>query len=83
MGSLSLLQGIFLTQGSNQGLLHCRKTQLSYQGSPGRVDKEKKGLEDGEDEAGGGCGMELIQSCVCLGVKQETYSITQTKAHGN
>ena len=24
MGSLSLLQGIFLTQVSNQGLLHCR-----------------------------------------------------------
>ena len=47
------------------------------------MDKEKKGFEDGEDEAGGGCGMELIQSCVCLGVKQETYSITQTKAHGN
>ena len=33
-GSLSLLQGIFLTQGSNQGLLHCRWIlyQLSYQG---------------------------------------------------
>ena len=36
MGSLSLLQGIFLTQESNQGLLHCRQIlyQLSYQGSP-------------------------------------------------
>ena len=34
MGSLSLLQGIFLTQGSNWGLLHCRQIlyQLSYQG---------------------------------------------------
>ena len=32
MGSLSLLQGIFLTQESNQGLLHCRWIlyQLSY-----------------------------------------------------
>ena len=32
----SLLQGIFLTQGSNLGLLHCRQilSQLSYQGSP-------------------------------------------------
>ena len=29
MGSLSLLQGIFLTQQSNPGLLHCR--QLLYQ----------------------------------------------------
>ena len=35
-GSLSLLQGIFPTQESNQGLLHCRWIlyQLSYQGSP-------------------------------------------------
>ena len=32
LGSLSLLQGIFLTQESNQGLLHCRQIlyQLSY-----------------------------------------------------
>ena len=36
VGSLSLLQGIFPTQGSNRGLLHCRWIlyQLSYQGSP-------------------------------------------------
>ena len=36
MGSLSLLQQIFLTQESNQGLLHCMWIlyQLSYQGSP-------------------------------------------------
>ena len=36
MGSLSLLQGIFPTQKSNWGLLHCRQIlyQLSYQGSP-------------------------------------------------
>ena len=36
VGSLSLLQGIFLTQESNQGLLNCRQIlyQLSYQGSP-------------------------------------------------
>ena len=35
VGSLSLLQGIFLTQESNGGLLHCRWIlyQLSYQGS--------------------------------------------------
>ena len=39
VGSLSLLQGIFLTQELNQGLLHCRWifffffNQLSYQGS--------------------------------------------------
>ena len=35
-GSLSLLQWIFPTQASNQGLLHCRWIlyQLSYEGSP-------------------------------------------------
>ena len=36
MGSLFLLQGIFLTQELNQGFLHCRRIlyQLSFQGSP-------------------------------------------------
>ena len=36
LGSPSLPQGIFLTQESNRGLLHCRRIpyQLSYQGSP-------------------------------------------------
>jgi len=36
VGSLSLLQGIFPTQRSNPGLLHCRRTlyQLSHKGSP-------------------------------------------------
>ena len=36
VGSLSLLQGIFPTQGSNPGLLHCRQIlyQLSHWGSP-------------------------------------------------
>ena len=34
-GSLSLLQGIFPTQGSNPGLPHCRQIlyQLSHKGS--------------------------------------------------
>ena len=36
VGSHFLLQGIFLTQGSNPGLLHCRQIlyQWRYQGSP-------------------------------------------------
>ena len=36
VGSQSLLQGIFPTQGSNRGLLQCRWIlhQLSYQGKP-------------------------------------------------
>ena len=39
VGCRSLLQGIFPTQGSNQGLLHCRQIihHLSYQGNPYRV----------------------------------------------
>ena len=38
-GSLSLVQQIFLTQKSNQGLLHRRQIlyQLSYQGSPSKI----------------------------------------------
>ena len=36
VGSLSLLQGIFPTQGSNSGLLYCGRilNQLSHKGSP-------------------------------------------------
>ena len=36
LGNLSLLQGMFPTQGSNPGLLHCRRIlyQLSHKGSP-------------------------------------------------
>ena len=36
VGNLSLLQGIFQTQGSNPGLLHCRQIlyHLSHKGSP-------------------------------------------------
>ena len=36
VGSRSLLQGIFLTQGLNPGLPHCRQIlyQLNHQGSP-------------------------------------------------
>ena len=46
MGSLSLLQRIFLTQELNRGLLHCRWIlyQLSYQGVP--MDKSMSKLED-------------------------------------
>ena len=34
VGSQSLLQGIFPTQGSNPGLLHCRQILWSHQRSP-------------------------------------------------
>ena len=43
VGSFSLLQGIFPTQRSSWGLLHCRQIlyQLSYQGSPQKALKVK------------------------------------------
>ena len=39
MGSLSLLQGIFPTRGSNPGLPHCRHIlyQLSHKGNPSQT----------------------------------------------
>ena len=46
MGCHALLQGIFPTQGSYPGLLHCRQIlyQLSHQGSPHSVYKLPKSL---------------------------------------
>ena len=43
VGSLSLLQGVFPTQESNQGLQHCRWIlyQLSYRGSPHSRQREQ------------------------------------------
>ena len=40
VGSLSLIQGIFLTQGVNRGLPHCRQIlyQLSHKVSPATRD---------------------------------------------
>ena len=48
VGSLSLLQGIFLIQESNWGLLHCRRIlfQLSYQRSPYKNIYELKKLSN-------------------------------------
>ena len=42
-GSLSLLQGIFLTQGSNRGLPHCGRIlyQLSHKESPSPLQRSK------------------------------------------
>ena len=47
VGSQSLLQGIFLIQGLNPGLPHCRQIlyHLSHQGSPFRVIEEVVKLE--------------------------------------
>ena len=44
MGCRSLLQGTSPTQGSNQGLLHCRQIlyHLSHQGSPSKSTTERQ-----------------------------------------
>ena len=58
-GSLSLLQGIFPTLGSNPGLLHCRQIlyQLSHKGSPeergNRVTQESAELSQQRKEGSG------------------------------
>ena len=49
VGSRSLLQGIFLTQGSNPGLLYCRQVllyHLSHQGSPSYQKPEAEWQQD-------------------------------------
>ena len=63
VGSLSLLQGIFPTQGSNPDLPHCRRIlyQLSHQGSPVcSCKKWKKCLPAVQSES------EVAQSCPTL-----------------
>ena len=51
VGSFSLLQWIFPTQGSNRGLLYCRRIlyQLSYEESPNFYNKCVKLIEDIDD----------------------------------
>ena len=46
VGSLSLFQGIFLTQGSNPSLPHCRRIlyQLNHKGSPRKTGVESLSL---------------------------------------
>ena len=54
VGSLSLLQGIFPTQGSNSGLPHCRQIlyQLSYKGSPGILESVAYPFSSGSSDPG-------------------------------
>ena len=69
VGSLSLLQWIFLTQESNQDLLHCRRIlyQLSHQGSPLNSIYNIKytansNLDIAEDLVNWGTDLEIIQN---------------------
>ena len=66
VGSLSLLQGIFPTQESNQALLRCRQIlyQLSYQGSPRQTSLRLKGCIFRLNKSRGG-----FNVCVCVCVR--------------
>ena len=71
VGSYSLLQGIFPTQGLNPGLLHCRwiHYQLSHQGSNGH--ELGQTLEDGE-------GQGSLVCCSPWGCKEVDMTVTKT-----
>ena len=58
VGSLSLLEGIFPTQGSNPGLPHCRQIlyQLSHKGSPNTNELIYKTETDLQNKLVVGCG---------------------------
>ena len=60
MGYDSLLQGIFLTQGSNPRLLHCRQTlhRLSRQGT---LTSQREMVRDAESQHAGVSGQMLTQ----------------------
>ena len=63
-GSLSLLQGIFPTQGSNPGLLHCRRIvyQLSHKGSPRTLEWVAYPFSSGSPQAGVEPGSPALQA---------------------
>ena len=48
MGSLSLLQWIFLTQESNRGLLHCRRILYQFEAEEPLILREQQGLPASE-----------------------------------
>ena len=48
MGSLSLLQWIFLTQESNRGLLHCRRILYQFEAEEPLILQEQQGLPASE-----------------------------------
>jgi len=62
VGSLSLLQGIFPTQGSNPGLPHCRRIlyQLSYKGSPRILEWAAYPFSSGSSQPWNGTGVSCI-----------------------
>ena len=61
VGSLSLLQRVFLTQEWNRGLLHCRWIlyQLSYEGSPETQRRGSMRVKNLNSQAGAVCPLEV------------------------
>ena len=76
VGSLSLLQGIFPTQGSNRGLLHCRWIlyQLNYEGSP----HKNEGIWGKPSWH-----IRSIQKCYCTGMGWTNLWVTWLSIHLN
>ena len=71
VSSLSLLQGIFTTQGLNPGLPHCRQIlyQLSHKGSPeNQNQKVKRAISMAQSEAL----IQLLISCIFV-IIEVTY----------
>ena len=66
VGSLSLLQGIFPTQGSNPGLLHCRQIlyQLSHKRSPEIREWVAYPFSSGSSQPRNQTGAPALQACV-------------------
>ena len=63
VGSLSLLQGIFPTQGSNPGLPHCRQIlyQMSHKGSPRILEWVAYPFSSGSSQPGNQTGSPALQ----------------------
>ena len=78
VGCHSLLQGIFLTQGSNSSLLHCRQVLccLSHQGSP--IDHERKKERKKESEVAQSC-LTLCDPVNCSPPSSSVHGILQAR----
>ena len=85
VGSLSIFQGIFPTQGSNPGLPHCRKilNQLSYQGSTWKQTKHVLFLIGDWNAKGGSQEIHGVTGNFGLGVQNEASQKLTELCQGN
>ena len=84
VGSLSLLQGILPTQGSNPGLQHCRRTlyQLSHKVSPRILEWVAYPFSSGSSRPRNRTGVSCIAdgSFTNWAIREEKWNITQPSA---